>query len=266
VRRGDLERDRDADPTAGAERGRGLGTAGADRGRGAAVGSSASARAGAGSGAAAGACRERGETGGFREGASEGCDLGGTRSIREEMRFRASMALVSLLVACGRSSGEPPAAPPPVEAAPRGMLAVGDPAPPLVAVASNGAKVDLAAMRGKHVAVYFYPKDDTPGCTKQACAFRDAWSKLQSAGIEIVGVSVDDDESHRAFAEKYSLPFPLVADPDKKITQAFGVPLLGPGFASRVTYLVGPDGKIAKVYPNVDPAIHAEEILQDAAK
>jgi len=148
---------------------------------------------------------------------------------------------------------------------PAKMPAPGDPAPALVATASNGEKVDLAAYKsqGKHVVVYFYPKDDTPGCTKEACAFRDAWEKLQKGNVQIIGVSVDDNESHKKFAEKHKLPFPLVADTDQKICKAFGVPVTA-GYASRVTFLVGPDGKIKKVYPKVDPGVHANEILADA--
>jgi len=142
--------------------------------------------------------------------------------------------------------------------------AVGDPAPQIVATASNGQKIDLTAMKGKHVVVYFYPKDDTPGCTKEACAFRDAWAKLEKASIVVVGVSHDDDASHKAFAEKHKLPFALVADNDGSIAKRFAVPEIKPGIYSRVSYLVGPDGKIKKIYPKVDPGLHADEILEDA--
>lgn len=140
----------------------------------------------------------------------------------------------------------------------------GDAAPALVATASNGTKVDVAAWAksGKNVVVYFYPKDDTPGCTKEACAFRDAWAKLAKGNVQVVGVSVDDDASHKAFTEKYKLPFPLVADTDQSICKRFGVPVHN-GYASRVSFLVGTDGKIKKVYPKVDPAIHADQILAD---
>jgi len=140
----------------------------------------------------------------------------------------------------------------------------GDDAPALSSTASNGKKIDLAAMKGKTVVVYFYPKDDTPGCTKEACAFRDSWSKLEKANIVVVGVSEDSDESHRAFTEKYKLPLSLVADTDGAIAKRFGVPVNG-GYASRMSFLIGKDGKIKKVYPQVDPAIHCDEILTDAA-
>jgi peroxiredoxin Q/BCP len=164
------------------------------------------------------------------------------------------------------ASAAPAPAPTPsasVAAPESSLLKEGDAAPALVATASNGAKVDLAALKGKHVVVYFYPKDDTPGCTKEACAFRDAWSKLDKGNVQVIGVSVDDNESHKKFAEKFKLPFPLVADPDQKICKSFGVPVSS-GYASRVSFLVGPDGKIKKVDPKVDPGVHADEILTDA--
>jgi len=182
----------------------------------------------------------------------------------------ASLAIGLLTVGCKESTPTPGASPstsasvsasgPTAEAAPPKE---GDPAPALVATAADGTKVDLAALKGKHVVVYFYPKDDTPGCTKEACAFRDAWDKLQKAGIQVIGVSVDDDASHKAFAAKYKLPFPLVADTDQSICKRFGVAVNG-GYASRVSYLIGTDGKIKKVYPKVDPAVHADQILTDA--
>lgn len=139
---------------------------------------------------------------------------------------------------------------------------VGEAAPALVATASNGTKIDLAKLKGKHVVVYFYPKDDTPGCTKEACAFRDAWAKYQKDGVYVIGVSEDDDKSHQEFAKKHKLPFPLVADKDGKIAKTFGVPVKE-GSAMRATYLIGPDGKVKKVYPKVDPGVHADEILAD---
>jgi peroxiredoxin Q/BCP len=139
---------------------------------------------------------------------------------------------------------------------------VGEAAPALVATASNGTKIDLAKLKGKHVVVYFYPKDDTPGCTKEACAFRDAWAKYQKDGVQVIGVSEDDDKSHQEFTKKHKLPFPLLADKDGKIAKAFGVPVKE-GYAMRVTYLIGPDGKVKKVYPKVDPGVHSDEILAD---
>lgn len=190
--------------------------------------------------------------------------------VRQAGRFRQAevmraLVVVAALLAVGCRGSSAPSSSPPITTGPESkeLLKEGDPAPPLVATAANGAKVDLAELKGKHVVVYFYPKDDTPGCTKEACAFRDAWSKLEKGNVQVIGVSVDDNESHKKFAEKHSLPFPLVADPDKKICKAFGVPVTM-GFASRVSFLIGPDGKIKKVYPKVDPAVHASEILADA--
>jgi peroxiredoxin Q/BCP len=144
-------------------------------------------------------------------------------------------------------------------------LKPGDPAPALVATASNGTKIDLAdiAKKKKLALVYFYPKDDTPGCTKEACAFRDAWKKLDKAKIVVIGVSEDDDASHKAFAAKYKLPIPLLADVDGAIAKKFGVPV-DQGYAHRMSFLVAPDGTIKKVYPKVDPAVHCDEVIADA--
>ena len=131
------------------------------------------------------------------------------------------------------------------------------------ATAHDGTAIDLHAL-GKPTVVYFYPKDDTPGCTTEACAFRDVWSKYQEAGVMVVGVSTDDDASHKAFAEKHELPFPLIADTDERWAKAFGVSVKA-GYAERVSFLLGADGKIIKVYPGVDPGVHAQEVLDDAA-
>lgn len=144
-------------------------------------------------------------------------------------------------------------------------LKAGDAAPMLVVTASNGTKIDIGDLTTKQksfVLVYFYPKDDTPGCTAEACAFRDAWKKLEAAKVVVVGVSEDDDASHKAFAAKYTLPIPLVADTDGSIAKRFGVPLKS-GYAMRWSFLVAPDGNIKKVYPDVDPAVHCDEVLRD---
>lgn len=143
------------------------------------------------------------------------------------------------------------------------MLQAGMATPELSAVDQNGKTQSLAAERGKPVVVYFYPKDATPGCTKEACAFRDVWKKYEEARVQVFGVSADDQASHSRFALEHKLPFPLLADPDKKWIEAFGVSTTM-GMASRVSFLIGPDGKIAKVYPNVDPGVHAEQVLGDA--
>src|SRR5579885_1420774 len=124
--------------------------------------------------------------------------------------------------------------------------------------------VKLSDFRGKTVILYFYPKDDTPGCTKEACAFRDGYARFQQAGIVVLGCSIQSADSHKAFIKKYSIPFPLLLDPDKKIATAYGaangIPVLG--LDGRITYVIDGEGRIAKVYPKVDPSKHAKEILQ----
>jgi len=124
--------------------------------------------------------------------------------------------------------------------------------------------VKLSDFRGKQLVLYFYPKDNTPGCTKEACSFRDGFSRFEKAGIVVLGCSIDTSDSHRAFIKKYGIPFPLLLDHDKSIARAYGaangIPILG--FDRRITYLIDGSGKIMKVYPSVDPSTHAGEILQ----
>lgn len=144
-----------------------------------------------------------------------------------------------------------------------GLLPVGALAPALVAVDPKGAEVRLSSMRGRFVVVYFYPKDGTPGCTAEACAFRDAWDRFTAANVGIIGVSRDSADSHRAFMVKHKLPFALASDEDGSYERAYGVPSTL-GMSARTTFLVGPDGKVVKVWPAVDPAIHAEEVLRAA--
>lgn len=144
-----------------------------------------------------------------------------------------------------------------------GPLPVGAPAPDLLAEDANGEPVRLSDMRGKVAAVYFYPKDGTPGCTKQACAFRDAYDRLEDAGVVVFGVSRDSAESHRRFRREHGLPFPLVADESGDALRAYGVPKRF-GMAGRVTFLVGPDGRVARVWPDVDPATDAQRVLAAA--
>ena len=145
-------------------------------------------------------------------------------------------------------------------ARPDGLASEGARAPDIDAVAHDGQHISLAALRGRVVVVYFYPRDDTSGCTKEACEFRDAWSRFKEAGAVVVGVSTDDNQSHTAFADKYHLPFPLVPDEHATIAKAYGVPV-HVGFAKRVTFVIDRDGRIAKVFPAVNPVGHAGEIL-----
>ncbi len=145
-----------------------------------------------------------------------------------------------------------------------GLLPTGAPAPDLTGINQSGETIALPAHGDHYTAVYFYPKDSTPGCTKQACALRDAWDELQSARIRVIGVSSDDAESHARFAAAHRLPFPLVADGDGTWAKAFGVPSTA-GYYARVTFLIAPDQRIARVYPEVDPAVHAQRLLEDVA-
>jgi len=142
------------------------------------------------------------------------------------------------------------------------LLPVGSPAPEFSAVAHDGQKLDLAKLRGRYVVLYFYPKDDTSGCTKEACEIRDSWAKLQKLGVAVFGVSTQDNESHRSFAAKYHLPFPLIPDDKGAIAARYKVPLTF-GMAHRITYLIGKDGKIAHVWPKVNPVGHGAEILAE---
>ena len=147
-------------------------------------------------------------------------------------------------------------------------LKEGDKAPPFTAATGDGRTVSLSDFKGKQVVLYFYPKDDTPGCTKEACGFRDHSKALEKAGAVVLGVSADPVPSHRKFAEKYKLPFPLLADEDKKIVNAYGVwgekTFLGKKYMGihRVTFLIGPDGCIKKIWSKVSPEGHAQEVRE----
>jgi peroxiredoxin Q/BCP len=148
-------------------------------------------------------------------------------------------------------------------------LAPGDTAPDFTAPSQDGSTVSLSDFKGKNVVLYFYPKDDTPGCTKEACAFRDEFAEFKSKGVVVLGVSTDPAKSHAKFVEKYKLPFTLMADEDKKIVEAYGVwgekSFMGRKYMGthRVTFLIGPDGKIKKIWPEVKPQDHAKEVLAE---
>jgi thioredoxin-dependent peroxiredoxin len=142
-----------------------------------------------------------------------------------------------------------------------GLLPVGSPAPDFEGEGGDGKPVRLSDVRGKVAAVYFYPKDDTPGCTKQACAFRDAFDRLAAANVVVFGISRDSAESHRRFRQKHALPFPLVADEPGDVARAYGVPMRL-GMTSRVTFLVDVNGTVARVWPDVDPAVDAKRVLE----
>jgi peroxiredoxin Q/BCP len=141
-----------------------------------------------------------------------------------------------------------------------GPFPVGTVAPDFAARDANGKAVRLSSFAGSPRVVYFYPKDETPGCTKEACAFRDAYEKYRARGVEIFGVSRDSEASHDAFRAAHKLPFALSADEDGSVQTAYGVPSRL-GHAARVSFLVGRDGKVERVFDQVDPVAHAEEVL-----
>lgn len=148
-------------------------------------------------------------------------------------------------------------------------LQVGDQAPAFTAATNGGGTVSLADYKGKNVILYFYPKDDTPGCTKEACAFRDEFAVFKKKGAVVLGVSPDPVKAHDKFVDKFKLPFPLLADVDKKIVEAYGVwgekSFMGRKYMGvyRVTFLIGPDGRIKKIWPQVKPEEHAAEVLAE---
>ena len=136
----------------------------------------------------------------------------------------------------------------------------GDMFPDFKLKADDGKEVSLSDLKGKKSVVYFYPKDDTPGCTKEACSFRDSINSFESQRIPVFGISVDSIESHKKFKNKYSIPFTLLSDSDKKVIAKLGIKSIL-GVASRVTFISDENGKILKIYPKVSPDKHAEEIL-----
>ncbi len=136
----------------------------------------------------------------------------------------------------------------------------GDKFPDFKLGSDDGKEVSLYDLQGKKTILYFYPKDDTPGCTKEACSFRDNINSFKSLNIPVFGVSVDDIDSHKKFKEKYAIPFTLLSDPKKELVTKLGIKSIT-GSASRVTFILDENGKIIKIYPKVSPDRHAEEIL-----
>ena len=141
----------------------------------------------------------------------------------------------------------------------------GTKAPDFTAPITSGKVVHLSDYRGKKVVLYFYPKDDTPGCTVESCGLRDEYQEIRNLGAEVLGISVDDVESHKKFTSKFQLPFQLVADHDKQITKTYGVLNDKSGNSRRVTFLIDEKGQILKVFDPVKPAEHPKEII-DALK
>jgi thioredoxin-dependent peroxiredoxin len=147
------------------------------------------------------------------------------------------------------------------------VIAEGQPAPDFELPSDTGETVKLSGLRGKPVVLYFYPKDDTPGCTAQACGIRDVYGEFERAGAVVLGVSPDDEASHVKFKEKYGLPFTLLADADHAVAEQYGVwgekSYAGRTYmgVSRSTFVIAADGTVAKVMHNVKPATHADDVL-----
>jgi peroxiredoxin Q/BCP len=141
------------------------------------------------------------------------------------------------------------------------MVEEGKPAPDFELEADDGRTVRLSELRGRPVVLYFYPKDDTPGCTAQACGIRDVYGEFRERGAEVFGISADDQASHAAFREKYELPFTLLADPDREAGEAYGVIRPESPYFERSTFIVGADGNVARVMRKVDPTEHADLVL-----
>jgi peroxiredoxin Q/BCP len=161
--------------------------------------------------------------------------------------MRKALALL-VLVACSKSEPAPDL--------------VGKPAPGFVAKSHDGLTIDPATMKGKPIVLYFYPKDETAGCTKEACSFRDSWKELEKTGVVLVGISSDTLASHEEFAKHHSLPFHLVSDPDGSIAKSYGVGKTF-GMLDRETVVIGADGNVKKIYRKVDVQKHASEVLGD---
>ncbi|MCL4399622.1 peroxiredoxin [Candidatus Parvarchaeota archaeon] len=127
--------------------------------------------------------------------------------------------------------------------------------------ADDGSVVSLSSLKGKVTVVYFYPKDDTPGCTTEACGFRDSLKNLDSLGVPVYGISVDSVESHKKFKEKYKINFRLLSDSQKKLVEKLGIKSMT-GVASRVTFILDENGRVLKIYPKVSPDLHASEVIE----
>jgi peroxiredoxin Q/BCP len=148
------------------------------------------------------------------------------------------------------------------------VLEAGTKAPEFELTDSQGNLRKLTDYAGQTIVVYFYPKDDTPGCTKEACSFRDSYQEFKQAGVEVIGISPDNEKSHTKFIDKYELPFVLLSDPEHEVCEAFGVwglkKYMGREYNGvfRTTFIIGPDGVIKRVFENVKPAEHSQEVLE----
>jgi thioredoxin-dependent peroxiredoxin len=137
----------------------------------------------------------------------------------------------------------------------------GKPAPDFELASDSGETVKLSDLRGKQVVLYFYPKDDTPGCTRQASGIRDAWGEFERAGAAVYGISTDSVASHERFKTKYSLPFPLLADPEHELAEPYGVGQEGKNSYERSTFVIDADGTVKKIMRRVSPDSHADDVL-----
>jgi peroxiredoxin Q/BCP len=179
------------------------------------------------------------------------------------MRRLAFAAAISLALAACNNQSSTTGAPSASQAAPAAPLKEGDMAPDVELTLQSGKTMRLSSLRGKTVAIYFYPKDETTGCTVEAQGIRDRWADVQAAGVTVLGVSTQDAASHQHFIEKEKLPFDLAVDKDGAVAQAFQVPLKN-GLSARQTFLVDPQGRLKKIWRDVDPKQHAEQILAAA--
>jgi peroxiredoxin Q/BCP len=141
------------------------------------------------------------------------------------------------------------------------MIEPGKKAPLFSLPDQTGTTHNLADYAGRPVVIYFYPKDDTPGCTRQACGIRDAWGEFERAGAAVYGISADTQASHERFRSKYSLPFPLLADPEHKLGEPYGVAQEGKNSYERSTFVIDADGTVARVLRRVNPDSHADDVL-----
>lgn len=169
-------------------------------------------------------------------------------------RAAPAILIAIVLAACGGSQGAGEGE------ARAGRVEVGAEAPAFMLQDQTGRVRQLSEHRGHPVVLYFYPRDATPGCTREACAFRDAWDRLQATGAVVLGVSTDDVVSHQRFHDEHQLPFDLLADLDGTIAQRYGVPMRM-GMSARVTFLIDGGGVVRRVFEDVDPAVHADEVI-----
>jgi peroxiredoxin Q/BCP len=152
------------------------------------------------------------------------------------------------------------------------IIKAGTKAPDFTLNDNEGQPHQLTDYRGQTIVIYFYPKDDTPGCTKEACSFRDSYADYKKAGVTLIGISPDSEKSHTKFIEKYDLPFTLLSDPGHKVCDAYGVwglkKFMGREYEGvyRTTFIIGPEGEIKHVFENVKPADHSQEVLAEIAK